>query len=144
MGLKPGNSYIFDTTFFIDALRKNPNVKMVYHEARFLPVSVGYSIITEAELWYGINQHKFRTVQQHINLLKPFKRYFINTTIARRGGELRRLLVQSGIDPKSNACPALEDCLIAATADYYNMAVCTNNLKHFNLFTRFSISIEHY
>jgi predicted nucleic acid-binding protein len=142
MELVAGNKYLFDTTVFIDALWKRPIAKKLYYQARFYPVSVGFSVITEAELWYGINEFKFRTVQEHINLLKPFRRYFVNVTIARRAGELQRLLVQSGI--KRDDCPSLDDCIIAATGEYYDLTICTKNRTDFGLFRRFSISVLEY
>ena len=143
MDLVPGNSYLFDTTVFIDVLRKHEAARKLYFQGRFYPVSVGYSILTEAELWVGIDEHKFRTVPEHVILLKPFRRYFINVTIARRAGELRRLLRQSNLVNKDQL-PALPDCIIAATAEYYNLTVCSKNSKHFSLFGHFSISVLEY
>lgn len=143
MNLEPGNSYLFDTTVFIDVLRKHEAARKLFYQARFYPVSVGYSIITEAELWAGISEHKFRTVPQHTALLKPFRRYFINVTIARRAGELRRLLAESGAVKKEQG-PHLPDCIIAATAEYYHLTVCSRDSGHFRLFGQFSISVLEY
>ncbi len=143
MELKNGNSYLFDTTFFIDAFRKLPIARQFYAHARWRSVSVGYSIITEAELWAGIDEGNFRTAQDHMILLKPFHRYFINVTIARRAGEIRRLMVKSGKSQKSQG-PLLPDCLVAATAEYYNLILVSRNSRDFVKFHDFGIAVELY
>lgn len=141
MDLIAGNRYLFDTSVFIDHFRKRPTARNLYFQARFHSVSVGYSIITEAELWAGIRG--YRTVEEHIAILKPFNRYFINVTIARRAGELRRLLETGGVVQKGEG-PYIPDCLIAATAEFYGLTVCTRDTRHFDRFRRFSISVLEY
>ena len=54
MNLIPGNKYLFDTTVYIDLFHGRETGKRLHYQARFMEISVGYSIITEAELWVGI------------------------------------------------------------------------------------------
>ncbi|RMF82887.1 MAG: type II toxin-antitoxin system VapC family toxin [Chloroflexi bacterium] len=140
MDLKRGNKYLFDTTVFIGWFRGHSEARKLVHQARFQNIFVAYSIITEAELWAGIRD--LRTPEQHIALLKPFHRYFINVTIARRGGELRSLLAQSGI--AKGRVPGIADCIIAATAEYYELTVCSKNTRDFNLFKQYAIQVAEY
>ncbi len=143
--LTNGTNYLFDTTVFIDAFWKRQIAKKLFYQVRFHDVSAGYSIITEAELWYGINAYKFRTVAEHVLLLKPFKRYFVNVTIARRAGDLQRLLVQTHrFKRDSDECPSIDDCLIAATGEYYGLTICTRNGRHFDLFRAYGIPVLEY
>lgn len=134
MDLKTGNKYLFDTTVYIDALRGRPNGRNLIYQAKFKPISVGYSLITEAELWAGIKG--FRTPEQHKILLRPFHRYMVNVTIARRAGFLRMTLDTA---QKGQQTPSIMDCLIAATAEYYGLTVCSANARDFSRFQLFSI-----
>lgn len=142
MDLKIGTRYCFDTTVFAGALRKISDAEKLIYQARFYSVHVGYSIITEAELWSGIRG--MRTEGEHIRLLRPFTRYSINVTIARRAGEMQRILVQH-FSKSGQSLPQLPDCLIAATADYHGLTICSANSTHFPLFQQlFSIPVEEY
>jgi predicted nucleic acid-binding protein len=128
MALTAENSYLFDSTVFIEALHRQPVARQIMFEARDKRIPVGYSVITEAELWVGIKPPW--TVQEHEILLRPFKRYYINVTIARRGGQLRGLLLAIP-QGQRQGLPGLGDCIIAATAEYYGLTVCTRNRSHF-------------
>jgi predicted nucleic acid-binding protein len=119
--------YIFDTTVFIDYLKGRPVAQQILRQAQQNGVHVGYSILTEAELWAGIVGK--RTEQEHLRLLRLFTRYNLNVAIARQAGELKaRCIAQKG-----GRVPSLNDCLIAATADYYGMVVVTRNTSDFSL-----------
>lgn len=107
-------------------------------QARDLRLSVGYSILSEAELWVGITPHPLRNEPVHITLLKPFRRYFVNVSIARRAGTLRRLIKKQGYEQ------TLADCIIASTAEFNNLIVCTRNARHFELFKQYGISVLTY
>jgi predicted nucleic acid-binding protein len=139
MILNSGSSYLFDTTVFIDAIRARPVARNLLLQVKSdRTISVGYSIITEAELWAGIRGS--RTEKEHETLLRPFKRYFINVAVARRAGELQRLLASS----KPSTIPSIADCIIAATAEYYGLTVCSKNTRHFSMFSQFSIRVVEY
>jgi predicted nucleic acid-binding protein len=140
MNLIPGNSYLFDTTLFIDRLRNNATAKQIIQQVKVDDISAGYSVITETELWYGIVPP--RTVYEHQVVLKPFKRYYLNSTIARRAGVIQRILDNSGI-PDSQL-PDVADCIIAATGEFHNVIVVSRNWKHFQHFLQFSIQVERY
>lgn len=137
-----GNSYLLDTSVFIDYLRGKYVAHKIIFDTRSTHVSAGYSIITEAELWAGISG--LRTEASHIKLIQPFDRYFINITIARRAGQLKSVINnalkgQVGMEP-----PGLNDCLIAATAEFHDLTVVTRNEKHFKHFAIHAIDLQFY
>lgn len=135
MILKTGKKYLFDTTVFIHVLRGKSAARQLIWQAKFHGISVGYSVITEAELWVVIQTSPLRTEKQHRTVLRPFKRYFINVNIAKRAGELRGKLMQAGIIQKTQG-PHLDDCLIAATSEYYGLIVVTDNTRDFAQFKK--------
>lgn len=123
--LTAGNKYLLDTTVFINAKRNIGTARQLIFEARTPTIAAGYSIITEAELWFGIRSNNLRTEAEHKILLRPFRRYFVNVAIARRAG-----LMAGAIHQKTNK-RILPDCVIAATAEYYGLIVCTRNTVDF-------------
>jgi predicted nucleic acid-binding protein len=137
-----GNSYLLDTTVFIDYLRGRPSAKKIIFDTRSPTIEAGYSIITEAELWAGVRN--FRTEEQHKLILQPFKRYFINVTIARQAGLIKVQIDQVVKGIKGESSPGLLDCMIAATAQYYDLKVFTNNSQHFKHFIDIGIAVEFY
>ena len=144
MDLKIGNNYLFDTTVYIDSLRNNPlqkdAVRKLMFQARDNRISVGYSIITEIELWAGIKG--LWTVEQHEVLLAPMRRYLLGVRIAKRAGNILSLLAQAQIKSIGMA-----DCVIAATAEYHNLILITRNPDDFNAIithTNVNIVIEGY
>lgn len=136
------SQYLLDTCVFIDYLRGKPAAREILSEIRTTQAQAGYSIITEAELWAGITA--FRTEAEHIALLKPFNRYFVNVTIARRAGELYSRVNDLVRGQKGEQPAGLSDCLIAATADYHALTVWTRNQKHFKHFQHFGINVRFY
>jgi predicted nucleic acid-binding protein len=140
MNLINGNRYLFDTMVFIDRLRNSSAAKSIMHQVRFNNIDAGFSIITETELWYGIMGQ--RTEYEHKVLLRPFRRYNLNSTIARRAGVLRRILETANLS--DSEVPDLADCLIASTAEYHKLVIVTRNWKHFKHFQKFAIQVERY
>jgi predicted nucleic acid-binding protein len=143
MMLSPGNRYLFDTTVFIDERHSKSVARQLISDARTLRLDVGYSIITEAELWVGIRASNLRTEAEHKILLAPFRRFNLNVSIARRAGELRGKLVETK-QVERNQPPYLNDCLVAATAEFYGLTICTKNRKDFELFRQYNISVLPY
>lgn len=135
-----GNRFLLDTSVFIDYFRGSPIARKIIFDMRSPNVTAGYSIITEAELWAGVI--KFRTPEQHILLLKPFTRYFVNVTIARRAGELLAAIRTAAV--AKDRLPGLDDCIIAATAEYYHLIIYTRNKNHFQYFDNYSIGVQFY
>jgi predicted nucleic acid-binding protein len=131
-------NYLFDTTVFIDYLRQRQVAHEIFKQVRLNQLSVGYSILTEAELWAGIRGKE--DSKNYLDLLKPFKRYTINTIIARRAGLLRAEIGKQ----KGQSIPGMVDCLIAATAEYHNLTACSRNTRDFAIFTQFSIKVQQY
>lgn len=135
MKIDSSRSYLLDTGVWIEIRRGNANIRKFLFNARFHGQSVGYSILTEAELWVGISASKFRTEKEHTDMLRPFKRYMMTVSIARRGGELKRLLKEKGSIPLGQR-PFLDDCLIMATAEYYDLVLITLDKADFSKFAR--------
>jgi predicted nucleic acid-binding protein len=142
MQLTTGNKYLFDTGIFIKARRrKDPlhaRARWLLWQARDQQISVGYSVMTEAELWVGISAAQFRTEAEHKILLRPYRRYLLNAAIARRGGEMRRQLNERGVG--QNDGPQLVDCLILATAEFHRLIVYTTDVHHFSKINQYAIS----
>lgn len=136
MSLKSNYKYLFDTSVFIHVLRGNQSAQKLMSQSQTLGISVGYSILTEYELWVGIYNSSRWTEKQHKILLRPFKRYLINTRITHRAGEMRGKLMRAGVQ----SGPQLVDCVIAATAEFYGLIVVTDNTNDFTQFGRYSIS----
>jgi predicted nucleic acid-binding protein len=131
--------YLLDTGVWIKIRRGDETMRKFVFNIRFHGESVGYSVITEAELWTGISPNKLRTAEEHKIMLRPFKRYFINTTIARRSGELKRLLYDVGKIPHQQR-PFLNDCIIMATAEFYDLVFYTTDSTDFSKFHNFSLT----
>jgi predicted nucleic acid-binding protein len=134
MPLTKGNSYLFDTGIFIKALRRrdpaHDRARQLLRQAVVEQISVGYSVITEAELWVGISAAHGRTEAEHTLLLSPFRRLaIIVPAIPRRAGEIRRLLNENGVGRTDG--PQLMDCLIIATAERYRLTLFTTDRNHF-------------
>lgn len=141
MKLIPGNKYLFDTTVFIDMLRKRSAGLDLLHQSRYADVFVAYSIISEMELWVGITSHW--TEEQHIAVLRPYRRFNINVTIARNAGRFQRELRHT-YKVQKGSVPGVGDCLIAATAQFYDLRVVTRNGRDFHLFEHFGVQVDEY
>lgn len=139
MNLISGNRYLFDTSVFIDLLRNRTVGKRLHHQRRFYGVFVGYSILTETELWMGIKG--LRSESRHKEILKFYRRYFINVTIARNAGMFWREL-RSKLD--RNEMPGVPDCLIAATARFHGLRLVTKDANHMPRFSEFGVIVEPY
>ncbi len=135
-----GNRYLLDSTVFVDYFRKVPVAHQIILDKLAPSVMAGYSIVTEAELWAGVR--RLRTEESHVVLLKPFVRFFVNVTIARRAGLLKADITVSS--PKNTSLPGLSDCIIAATAEYHQLTIVTRNTNHFELFTNYGIDVTFY
>lgn len=136
-----GHRYLFDTCVFIDILRNREPAKTFYYQTRFQSIFVGYSLISETELWKGITG--LRTEEQHLKILKVYHRYFLNVTIARDAGKYwRQFYHQDGL--KGGDLPSMEDCIIAATASFYGLRLLTSNSRHMLLFEPFGITVDIY
>jgi predicted nucleic acid-binding protein len=59
-------------------------------------------------------------------------------------GELSSVVHQAIRGVKGEEQPSFNDCIIAATAEYNNLAVYTRNEKYFKHFTAFSIQVQTY
>ena len=141
MNLTNGEKYLFDTTVFLDKLHKRPVGERLHFQVRYWNVSAGYSIVTETELWRGIKG--LWTEEQHIALLKLYRRYFINVTIARNAGIFYRVM-RHDLNMQPTAIPGIGDCLIAATAKFYDLRLVSRNTRHMKLFEHFDVKVDVY
>lgn len=141
MNLIPGNRYLFDTSVYIDLLRGRSIGRNLHYQTRFGRISVGYSIITEAELWQGIVG--LRTETEHTAVLRVYRRYFVNVTIATDAGRFWREL-RHEVKLTKEEMPGLADCLIAATAHFYDLRLISKNSRHFPEFRRFGVQVDEY
>ena len=120
-------THLFDTCVFIDHLSgKNTVATSLIVKAISGEYAGAFSILTDAELWAGIRNP--REDKTHRLLLKKLRRLPIIVPIARRAGGLRRIY---GIK--------LADAIIAATAEYHNLIVCTGNVKHFQIISTIQV-----
>jgi len=126
--------YLFDTTLFIDYWRKLDQANNLITYILDKDVKGGYSILTEAELWAGASD-KAKEKATKI-MLRPFTRYELNITIARRAGKLYSQYKKSGL--------SLADCIIAATAEHFDLILVTKNTRHFNQLQPSIISVISY
>ena len=141
MNLIPGNRYLFDTTVYIDLLHQRQMGKNLHYQARHLRIFAAYSIITEVELWSYI--HGFWTEAQHVIILRPYRRYFLNVTIARDGSRFyAQFKYVDNLQGKK--LPGINDCLIAATARFYDLRLVSKNTRHMNLFEQFGVKVDAY
>lgn len=126
MALTTNKAYLLDSNIFVAALRKNTIARAVLLEGQKSQFNLGYSAITELELWIGIKGRW--TVQEHEQLLDPFRAYPFVSDIARRAGTIRRLV---GTNKDT-----LLDCAIAATAEAYDLILITQNVRDYEDMTR--------
>lgn len=154
--LTSGNRYLFDTTVFIDIIQQKPPATVFYHQTRFDRIFAGYSILSEAELlqWPGIRG--LRNEDQEITLVKAYHRYYVNVTISRDAGRFSRKLhtdyailvkelrKQDNKQPqREDQPPGLMDCLIAATAKYYDLILVSSD-QGMGKFRQFEVAVELY
>jgi hypothetical protein len=121
---------LFDTTVFIHhLLGKSPEATKLITQAISGAHPAAFSILTDAELWAGIRNEE----EDHVHrlLLSRLTRLPINLSIARRAGKLVNLY-------KSHSLK-LDDALIAATAEYYDIPLYTHNDKHFEFITTIKV-----
>ena len=116
-----GTSCLFDTTVFVDYWWGKTKAKQLINQAVKGNIEGNYSIITDAELWTGVNDKK--SAKDHKIMLAPHRRYLLNVAIARRSGELLRVY--------KNQDASLGDMLIAATAEYYGLLLVSRDRTHF-------------
>lgn len=133
-----GTRLLLDTTALIHHMKgQHPELEKYLEEARLKQLFVGYSIITEMELWVGVapNHPNFNEAK-HEALIYPYVRVFVNSPIARRAGYFKIVLKKQGKDP------GVADCLIAATAEHYKLTILSHNSRHFPLFESISPTIK--
>jgi predicted nucleic acid-binding protein len=110
---------LIDTDVWIDFLRGQAQaVRFI----KALPNRVFISAVSVAELHVGVREGVER--QALDELLSTLEVLDLNTTIATKGGLLRR-------DYGRSHGVGLNDALIAATAQEHGLQLCTLNVKHY-------------
>ncbi len=110
---------IFDTDVLIDLLRGRPEARAALDVDR---PNLYVSVITVAELYQGVREGTERTKLNE--LIEDLIVLPIEEEVARQGGLHRR-------DYRQSHGSGLEDCLIGATANHFELTLKTLNTRHF-------------
>jgi tRNA(fMet)-specific endonuclease VapC len=123
-------THLFDTTVFIDHLRgQNKAATALIAKAVSGEYSAAFSILTDAELWYGVKSKE--DDRTHRLLLRHLRRLPLTLLIARRAGQFRSMYRHRSLK--------IVDAMIAATAEHYQIPVCTYNVKDFEFITEIQV-----
>ena len=119
-------AYLIDSDWIIDHL--NGIVPVVERIAEFEPEGLGVSIISATELYEGVIYSRYpdKSEEALTEFLSGMAVLGIDEGVARIFGQERGRLRQSG------RIIGDFDLLIAATARYYQMPICSNNRSHFD------------
>lgn len=110
---------LFDTDILIDYLRGLPQAEQALEDD---DLNAFASVITVAELYQGVRDGEERTKLDE--LVEDLVVLEIDTDIAREGGLMRRTY-------RHSHGSGLDDCLIGATANHYDLTLKTLNTRHF-------------
>ena len=117
--------YILDTNTCIFAINGNPHVRLQFTYE--YPVGLAVSSITEAELWYGIENSAYR--EKNANILIKFlvtvEILPFDSLAAAEYGRVRAALKKAGTPIGDR------DTLIAAHAKSLGLVLVTNNTREF-------------
>ncbi len=121
--MTPG--YLIDSDWMIDHLNSIGSV--VEKMAEFRAAGLGVSIVSVSELYEGViySRDSEKSQQAFSELLSGMTILGIDEGVARIFGRERGKLRRSG------QLIGDFDLLIAATALYYHIPLCTNNRRHF-------------
>ena len=112
--------YLYDTDVLIDFF-KNQSASVEFINNHFNEFSM-ISVITAAELYSGIKNHKEQEIIEAF--LQEFRCISLTYDIAVKGGQIRHRYYKShGV--------GLADALIAATAQIHHATLITLNKKHY-------------
>lgn len=125
--------YLFDSTVLIDHLRGRPAVAPYMNAVFEGTATAWFSVITEAELWAGIQSPEQRA--RYDALFGLMKRINVTRTIARQAGTYYGKFRHHGL--------FLPDSVIAASALISKKTLLTRNSKHFKLLEA-EFEIEYY
>ncbi len=112
---------LFDTDVLIEHLRDNPKVTQQIADLHQAHTHLGYSAISEAEVYRGLRSHERTKTGLLLNGLTCLD---VNRDVGRMAGEyLRKYSKTHGLE--------LPDALIASCAIVHRFALCTFNWKHY-------------
>jgi hypothetical protein len=111
---------VVDTDIFVNHLRGVEKARDFLRQIEKGKVEGFFSTITEAELFSGKRMNSLSEQRKVSRLLGIIKRVQVDSKIARKAGEIRRM-----------HDVLLPDAIIAATAYYKKAKIATKNLKHF-------------
>jgi tRNA(fMet)-specific endonuclease VapC len=119
-------AYLIDTDIIIFSLKGEERVHKWMMDNQTIPKFI--SVITYGELMYGARKspHPNKNMATTYRVADLFSIIDINKGIIEVFGEIKARLELSGIRLEDM------DLLIAATAIYMDLALVTNNKKHFN------------
>jgi len=119
-------AYLIDTDWAISHMNRIPQITARFKQ--LLPMGVGLSMASLAELWEGVHFSRNSTLSRKKldEFIEAVTLVPITSAICERFGYLR------GSFRKQGSSPGDMDLLIAATALEHNLTLLTNNRKHFN------------
>jgi predicted nucleic acid-binding protein len=117
-----GVGVLFDSTVFVDILRRVPEARDFVKDLREPPVA---SEVTRAEVIRGLRSGE-RAVAE--DLFRYVAWAAVTEPISREAGELGRRYRRSHVGI------SVADLLVAATATHLGLPIATSNTKHFPMF----------
>ncbi|MEE8403003.1 MAG: type II toxin-antitoxin system VapC family toxin [Candidatus Hydrothermarchaeaceae archaeon] len=114
------SSVLVDTDIIVDHLRGMEGADRLLKKIEKKELEGYFSTITEAELFAGKGMDSREARQRVAALLSIMKRIPVNSSIARKAGEIKR----------SSHIP-LPDAIIAASAMTIKASLATRNVRHF-------------
>ncbi|MCY4009963.1 MAG: PIN domain-containing protein [Chloroflexi bacterium] len=146
MILKPTNSYLLDTTVFIDSYRRRPIGRQILLQSLEPKYNVSYSFITFLEL--GVQERRNWVESDLFRSLRNFLMHGLKPKILDLADHYQDALLAANRARKRRlSLPGMGDCIIAATAYTNQLCVITRNRRHFGQFRDvpdYAIEVELY
>lgn len=126
--------YLFDTNLCVYIIRKKP-AHVLQKIAVYAPGDIGLSVITVAELQYGVDKslHRVQNQQALEQFLLPFALVDFGYDATIHYGDIRATLERAGMTIGGM------DMLIAAHARSLDITLVTNNTKEFSRVSRLQL-----
>lgn len=123
---------LIDTDIYVDFLRNFKNSKKIFDSVKNEKIVGFFSVITEAELFSGNEckePKKRKAVEELLSLTNRIK---VDSNIAKRAGEIRRIYEVP-----------LMDAIIAASAIAWDIALYSRNVKNFKKIKELKLEIPY-
>ncbi|MGH9659173.1 MAG: type II toxin-antitoxin system VapC family toxin [Bryobacteraceae bacterium] len=114
--------YLLDTSVIVDAINNKRRRRELLHNLLTAGSDLGCCTIHVIEVYSGMHSHEERITS---DFLDSFEYYDVTRQIARLAGELRYAWARKG------HALSLADSAVAAVALHHNLALITDNRKHY-------------